>query len=178
MDRRDAAAKAEAARMTSSIVEAGQSDRCSGSVLRRQAGTNRFERDRSPFRRPVRVVKAATRDAVFMMTLARVSNAVAAPVSIVGSHSIPDLRIESKQELSGFDLMTSRTPSSLETGFSGVLFIENWIFRMIPPSFAAATAGAWCTCTSSWSELLVGHRREGRPEYPSEGRRNESRSLR
>jgi len=51
----------------------------------------------------------------------------------VGSHSIPDLRIESKQELSGFALMTSRTPSSLETGFSGVLFIENRIFRTPPP---------------------------------------------
>lgn len=33
--------------------------------------------------------------------------------------------------------MTSRTPSSLETGFSGVFFIESRIFRMIPPSSAA-----------------------------------------
>ncbi len=54
----------------------------------------------------------------------------------VGSHSIPDLRIESKQELSGFALMTSRTPFSLETGFSGVLFIENWIFGSVPLSSA------------------------------------------
>ncbi len=52
----------------------------------------------------------------------------------VGSHSIPDLRIESKQKLSGFALMTSRTPSSLETGFSGVLFTENWIFGTPHPA--------------------------------------------
>ena len=32
--------------------------------------------------------------------------------------------------------MTSRTPSSLEAGFSGVLFIENWIFGTIPFSSA------------------------------------------